>query len=673
MNVLVYSGPSTSPSSLSHTLSTLRAVLLPNYAVQPVAPQSLAAHPWAATCSLLVVPSFNPVKSSATAASQSGAMPLAAASEVQKYVERGGKVLVLGSDVRVRASRARLSLAVGIEHVTLAEDGLLTLTDGESRLIFSIMQSKETDEHLAGQPTILKRSDGSTVNGLLRPPGGAVDLRDVPEGDLPDVLAQYESMEDTRLVAGVKARIGQGAAAFWSVHLEYSPREELAAAILAREAPLSPEELKQVEEERLRILRDTLTDLGLTLPAQGSGVARPTPQVLTGAPWRPAAVSHVLQALEVPQLDGLGEKGYELKDSNDTFVLHPASAASRVLGEPQADRYPSDDPATWNPKHLVVYEDGELPSRELLPRFDIRAYYNALQEARKQSKCPAGYADEGWGIGEVLLYGDVVTSTQTMFDKNMRLLSTLPTPLLSLASSQLTGRGRGGNIWLSPPGCLQFSLLLRVPLSALPAQKIVFVQYLFALSVAEACRDRTVLGEEGARVRIKWPNDIYVEVPGTGEKRKIGGILVNTSFGAGKVELVVGCGLNVLNPPPIPSLVQLLPPGYERHPTMEHTLSAIMARFEPMWTTFLTARGSFEPFMDLYLDRWLHSDQLVTLTTVMPPRKVRIVGITPEHGLLRTLPEHEGWGGGGHGVEYIDLQPDGNSFDLMAGLIKTKA
>ena len=127
----------------------------------------------------------------------------------------------------------------------------------------------------------------------------------------------------------------------------------------------------------------------------------------------------------------------------------------------------------------------------------------------------------------------------TVCVRNMRLLTSLPTPLLSLASAQLTGRGRGGNIWLSPPGCLQFSLLLRVPLSALPAQKIVFVQYLFALAVAEACRSEQVLGSEGSRVRIKWPNDIYA-IARDGEKKKIGGILVNTSFGSGKVELVIG-------------------------------------------------------------------------------------------------------------------------------------
>ena len=66
-----------------------------------------------------------------------------------------------------------------------------------------------------------------------------------------------------------------------------------------------------------------------------------------------------------------------------------------------------------------------------------------------------------------------------------------------------------------------------------------------------------------------------------------------------------------------------------------------------------------------------HRDQLVELTTVTPSQMVRIIGITSDFGMLRTMPERDGWAGGGDG-SYIDLQPDGNSFDLMAGLIKAK-
>lgn len=127
----------------------------------------------------------------------------------------------------------------------------------------------------------------------------------------------------------------------------------------------------------------------------------------------------------------------------------------------------------------------------------------------------------------------------TPFFRNPRILSSLPTPFLSLASFQLTGRGRGSNVWLSPAGCLQFSLLLRVELASLPSNKLVFVQYLFALAIAEACRDPNVLGAKGEAVRIKWPNDIYA-ITKTGEKKKVGGILVNTSFSGKRCEVVIG-------------------------------------------------------------------------------------------------------------------------------------
>jgi biotin---protein ligase len=42
-------------------------------------------------------------------------------------------------------------------------------------------------------------------------------------------------------------------------------------------------------------------------------------------------------------------------------------------------------------------------------------------------------------------------------------------------------------------------------------------------------------------------------------------------------------------------------------PTMERTAAILMTKFEELWITFVTNRGSFEPFMDRYLDMWLHS------------------------------------------------------------------
>jgi len=256
--------------------------------------------------------------------------------------------------------------------------------------------------------------------------------------------------------------------------------------------------------------------------------------------------------------------------------------------------------------------------------------------------------------------------------RNPTFMSRLPSPMLSLASHQLTGRGRGSNVWISPLGCLQFSLLLRTSLANIPASKLVFLQYLASLAIVEACREETVLGKLGEKIRLKWPNDLYVVLEsGEEERMKIGGILINTSFTADKVDIIIGCGLNVSNEPPIISLAQLLSPDSKRQLSIERIAAIIMAKFESMWSTFLTHRGSFEPFMSLYLERWLHSDQLITLTTTTPPKTVRITGISPDYGLLRTLPERTGWSSDAD-EGFIDLQPDGNSFDMMSGLIRSK-
>ena len=66
------------------------------------------------------------------------------------------------------------------------------------------------------------------------------------------------------------------------------------------------------------------------------------------------------------------------------------------------------------------------------------------------------------------------------------------------------------------------------------------MQYLFGLAVVEAVRGRA--GYEGVAVRLKWPNDIYGDVGSKGKSvmKKIGGILVNSSYAGEDFTLVVG-------------------------------------------------------------------------------------------------------------------------------------
>ena len=56
---------------------------------------------------------------------------------------------------------------------------------------------------------------------------------------------------------------------------------------------------------------------------------------------------------------------------------------------------------------------------------------------------------------------------------------------------------------------------------------------------------------------------------------------------------------------------------------------------------------------------------------------VKIVGITPEHGLLRTVAlnlDRNGQEvfGGGAPRTFVDLQPDGNGFDMVQGLLVSR-
>jgi biotin--protein ligase len=75
----------------------------------------------------------------------------------------------------------------------------------------------------------------------------------------------------------------------------------------------------------------------------------------------------------------------------------------------------TSDPSTWQPKHIIVCKDGALPEKDMTPLFDVALFYNALAAARNKIELPK--TSEPWGMGEALLYGETVTSTQTMLDK----------------------------------------------------------------------------------------------------------------------------------------------------------------------------------------------------------------------------------------------------------------
>jgi len=109
------------------------------------------------------------------------------------------------------------------------------------------------------------------------------------------------------------------------------------------------------------------------------------------------------------------------------------------------------------------------------------------------------------------------------------------TGIVFLAREQTHGRGRRGNAWTAAPGeCLMCSVLVRYPANAPPTHGLSLA---VGLALADLTRERV---PQGRQVRLKWPNDVYVD------DHKLAGILIESKTdAAGQLGLVIGMGLNV--------------------------------------------------------------------------------------------------------------------------------
>ena len=102
-----------------------------------------------------------------------------------------------------------------------------------------------------------------------------------------------------------------------------------------------------------------------------------------------------------------------------------------------------------------------------------------------------------------------------------------------ITDNQIKGRGQRGTVWLASPGeNLTFSVILS------PSFVAVSAQFLISQVIALSIRD--YLGQYVQNVKIKWPNDIYVN------NRKVCGILIENSVQGSRIaSSVVGIGLNI--------------------------------------------------------------------------------------------------------------------------------
>jgi biotin--protein ligase len=312
---------------------------------------------------------------------------------------------------------------------------------------------------------------------------------------------------------------------------------------------------------------------------------------------------------------------------------------------------------------IIVPHDQGIPSMKETP-FHHEAFYANLSFYHTKFQNPTA------SFGKHLLYGEVVTSTNSLLEKNPALLRYLPNGFTMTATTQIAGRGRGGNVWISPPGGLMFSTVMHHSMAMSQTAPVVFIQYLAALAIVQGIKNYAP-GYQKIPVKLKWPNDIYAQLPGSANNPvvKIGGILVNSSYSGTTYDLVCGIGLNLSNALPTTSLNLLAstqsPPLKPFTP--EKLLASILAQFESLYDTFCQA-GFTRDMEGAYYDAWLHTNQVVTLESD-GGIKAKIKGITRDWGLL--LAEELGWEDRPTG-RVVTLQSDSNSFDFFRGLLRRK-
>lgn len=119
-------------------------------------------------------------------------------------------------------------------------------------------------------------------------------------------------------------------------------------------------------------------------------------------------------------------------------------------------------------------------------------------------------------LGQLVIYSDCLTSSMDVITG-----AKLKHGFTVIPKIQTKGVGRGGNVWLSPPGCAMYSMQIHVAASTALFSRLALVQHIISIAAVSAVR--SIPGYENIDIGLKWPNDIYAY-----SSVKIGGVIVNS-------------------------------------------------------------------------------------------------------------------------------------------------
>lgn len=316
-------------------------------------------------------------------------------------------------------------------------------------------------------------------------------------------------------------------------------------------------------------------------------------------------------------------------------------------------------------------------ARDLLMSTPATAYHVRIYDSNSVTSGSFNHKEffnsSATDLGSIVLHSKKLSSTSDYLIENF---ASYPVGTVCVADEQTSGRGRGSNQWASPLGSLAFSFTRS---NTLAATDIPLLQYISTLAVVKAIETifaatacSSVANFVKLNIRIKWPNDIYHQ------STKIGGVLCRAIYEEEAFKIVIGIGLNLDNQSPticLNDVVQRVSKGARsdecvggyssadnRKITREGLIAKIFEHYEALERD-LKSRG-FSELKHEYIKYWMHDSMQLSVVDdqLGAPALVKIAGLT-DAGLLLAVDQYG---------SVFELHPDGNSLDMMSGMIRKK-
>jgi BirA family biotin operon repressor/biotin-[acetyl-CoA-carboxylase] ligase len=190
-----------------------------------------------------------------------------------------------------------------------------------------------------------------------------------------------------------------------------------------------------------------------------------------------------------------------------------------------------------------------------------------------------------------------------------------PGKLWIVARSQNAGRGRHGRQWGSPPGNLYASLLLTDPCEPALAPQLGFVVGL-ALHDAAA----KLLGPAASGLKLKWPNDLLLG------RAKTSGLLLEGESRAGRLNVIVGCGVNIASCPSDTPYPATFLKSAAPQASVEAMLTGLSDGFAQRFAVW-SQPGGFGPIRAAWLERAAFLGEAITIRLPEGPLTGRFAGL----------------------------------------------